>query len=246
MAHNWHTKTARLGRAVFVHPQEEIVAARHLFLKAIETTCPEVLANLGEDVLPHYKADDDDIDDARLRWAKRFNLITHDNLTRGEVLPQWLESQVHITLRFWEQYEYTPRWHFLVPQQGMGIYGLPPHLDELKISLGGVGGSDETEAELMQRLIDEANSVIKEHRATIRTWAEQNGLKEPREVRRPEHFEWAVWFQIKGQRATEIAASVGDGFDDRSVRLAVAEVLRLIGIDKRRDRSGPARRSLGR
>lgn len=53
---------------------------------------------------------------------------------------------------------------------------------------------------------------------------------------RPEHFEWAVSFQVLGESTTSIAERTG--LSERAVRKAVEELLREIGLEKRRAAPG--------
>jgi hypothetical protein len=100
---------------------------------------------------------------------------------------------------------------------------------------------------LRKRWRAEAKSAIDAHLDRIRGQAEKEGLKEPKEVRRPDHYVWAARFQVGGEHVPSIVESTHvrrrDGYvsnlDERSVRLAIEHLLDQVGIDQRTERPGP-------
>jgi hypothetical protein len=53
---------------------------------------------------------------------------------------------------------------------------------------------------------------------------------------RPEAFEWAVRFQVKGEQVSKIANGILE--QERKIRQAIDDVLSWVRLDKRRDASG--------
>jgi len=249
LAHQRHTKPLRLGGpGPLVGRDQETWAARHLFLSAIEDYCPDALASLCTDVLPAYQADDGSYDGSLLRWATRWNL------TKDAAVPQWLCSQVHLTLRFWDPYPGTREgWHELFPPGVWVGRRWVPDPDELLIGLSGIGeygDTTETPADIRKRWYAEALAAIDSHLDRVRVQAEMEGLEEPKEVSR-RHYLWTVRFQVGGEHVpsivetTERVRHCDDGkdrvvnVDERSVRFAIRDVLDQVGIDRRTERPGP-------
>jgi hypothetical protein len=221
LAHKRHTKSRpvmRLGNAAFVQPHGEAVAARQEFLKVIERLAPQVLdpfttagvvgdsESLAACVLPHYEADDvTRCDHAKVEWARRFHL------TQNGEIPPWLALQVSKTLSLWMYYPGTRgSWSRLVPAL-VQRNSLPPELENLSIQLSGAGGAGgESLQDVRRRLSDEAIRKIDTHLDRVTARARAMGLKEPTEFRRPEHFEWAVRFQVNEEPVPSIAGDKED------------------------------------
>jgi hypothetical protein len=63
--------------------------------------------------------------------------------------------------------------------------------------------------------------------------------------RRPEHFEWAVRFQVNKERIATMALALGSkgvSARERNMRKAIDEVLSWVQLDKRRDPGGRPRK----
>ena len=122
-----------------------------------------------------------------------------------------------------------------------------PDADGVLIRLAGIGqygDESETLADIRKHLYAEAQAAVDAFLGRARKPAEIDRLKEPQEVRRPEHYAWAVRFQTGRDDVPTIASSTGTDvrdeiIDDRSVRYAIEAVLKVVGIDQRRERPGP-------
>jgi hypothetical protein len=228
-------KRSRPGLPIYVHPQEQCVAARHLFLTVIERQHQPVLQSLVTDVLPHYQADA-----ALLEWGTRFHL------TKDGIPAQWVGFQVMMTVSLWAEYSCTRgKWYILVPQLGSTMR-LPSELSEMRIPVDGDG--HQTPDDILKR----ANAEVAAHMGKLRQYAETEGLQEQRPMN-VKHFEWAARFQVGGESIPDITKTAYSTYrraegmeriiDERTVRLAVSNVLKLIQLERRREPPGPKRGS---
>jgi len=235
-------KHARPNLPIYVHLEEQCVAARHLFLVVIEQKHKTVLESLVSDVLPHYQAHNGTLDEALLNWSSRFNLI------REGIPAQWVKFQVMKTISVWAQYPCTRgEWHILVPQL-CPTMRLPSELTEMRTTVDGY--RDQTPNDFLKR----ASAETAAHMELLRQYAETERLQE-RHPMRVEHFLWAARFQVGGESIPDIAEGTHSSYrraagteppeiiDERTVRLAVSKVLTHIQLDRRWERPGPKRRS---
>jgi hypothetical protein len=232
---------SRPSLPIYVHLQEQRVAARHLFLMVIEQQHQPVFESLVTDVLPHYQADNDTLDGALFEWGTRFHLI------KDGIPAQWVEFQVMKTVSAWAQYPCTQgKWHILIPPLGF-LMGLPSELSEIRIIVDVDG--QHTPRDTLKR----ANAEVAAHMEKLRKYAETEGLQEQRPMN-VKHFSWAARFQVGGESIPDIAATTYSTYrsagrteppliDERTVRLAVRTVLKFIQLDRRREQPGPKRGS---
>jgi hypothetical protein len=85
--------------------------------------------------------------------------------------------------------------------------------------------SDETEHDAYQRTC----AAVKRELEITAELARQAGRTRTPIKHRPEHFEWTVRFQCCGESIPSIAG----GLEERTVHLAIKDVLKRVGIDRR-------------
>jgi hypothetical protein len=119
----------------------------------------------------------------------------------------------------------------LVPPIGGYIY-LRPELASLQLAVLSGDGS-ETGLDVRRRW----HEAVDAHMDRVNLWAESEGLRLPSEFKRlDEHLDWAVRFQVGGEDA--LAVAIATGVDERTVRRAIAPILKRVGLDQRRERVG--------
>jgi hypothetical protein len=240
MAHKGHTKIA-LGTRPFIEAGvDEVAHARSLFLHQMLEYAPLVLVRLDRDVLPLVGSKQ--FESALKSWATRCDLTVSGNL------PPWIPATA--TVEWWkEQPEWAGKLWLMVGES------LP------------LGVGEETQ-QRVNAIIDARLKQILEARRAKRPeppllvpgyrgfegegkWEEppksyKRRMRKDAEsagfVRVPtstlEHFQWACRFQCAGERIIDIADDAK--VHRRDVEKAINHVLRLIGLDRRKERHGPS------
>jgi len=214
----------------------DVAEARYVFLHQIPEHAPEALQNLASLVGPIHERRND-TSAAVARWGAKFYL------TRDGAVPDWVSEQVSAALDEWSAHprragklwsvvgelpslseETQKRERKLIAARLEPVLKARRHgKHEPALFIPGLRGADESNKAFLHRLRKDA-AVVGLHRPSTATL---------------EHFQWAAQFQCAALRITEIDA----GAKRRDIEKAVNKVLRLVGLDRRREQAGPVRRA---
>lgn len=234
----------RLGTGEFGTPEDAADTARGMFLREIQASAPIVLTSLKETVWPDFgKASDSRLAALGSRtlraliyqWAKRLCLLQNNRV------PSWLISQVHATLATWADHpsQCPSSWGGIYTGYSTRISGgftitFPEFYWDPRRGF-------ESREHFEDRVVQEIRKILRERLNAIEDLlAKRLGLTRSPEFRRPQHFNWAVRYQVLGERVTDIADSVRAGdIDDRTINSGIKNVLSLVGLSRRAAKPGP-------
>jgi hypothetical protein len=210
------------------------------FMREVETTAPEVLIFLRDEVWPLYRKVahsghayvrparwSEELRASVLECGRRFNLVF-----RGSV-PAWVVNQFNFTLGFWTAHPEVTQ-HERLHWWGRGGYSGLRKVDYLAVELPpqierSIYESDAAFEERVFATIEEI--VLSQLQALSRRIAQ---LPEVRRKRRPEHYTWAVLHQILRWDFERIALRFHVA--PVSVRNEVTDLKRQIGLNLSRGR----------
>ena len=196
------------------------------------------------------------------RWAEQFHLLYQGRPAEWAVKAarvaefQWQVSETEDRLRAERQgrteIERRPKVPILIPllaTQGEPVVtndecriDLPPvWWHPLQVSKLPGGDRVLTKAQFRKAVV----KLLDKELDRIETLAKVHGAVPVPTNRRPEHFEWAVRFQVNNERIATMAlagGSKGVQARERNMRKAIDEVLSWVRLDKRRDPGGRPRR----
>lgn len=248
LSHSSHTSgppAFRLGRAPYYLPEGlnfVQIDARIKFLEAVNQLASGATRALLELAAAHdFRANRCPFED----WGHQFHLLYQDHIA------DWVRWAARLTIMLWDISPPERRFPMLVP---MPPLPLGPEVafspGECRINLpevawnplGPVLGIPEGESRAACRericaLVD--GELDRIERSIKRRGGHPCPLK-----RDHQHFAWAARFQVAGDPIWKPrhAESIALGPDHvRTVRAAVDDVLKLVGLDKRRDRPGRPR-----
>ena len=176
------------------------------------------------------------------RWGKRWNLADGWVLeTVLTFLDDWLAFPEHHATRTHPEVpssegDWTPFWRSMLEPDP-----LPP--DDRRVSFDAEWDPIlTTRAEAERELRGAFEDYLRRRLDEIETLAESRGLVPTAEKRRPEHFEWLVYYQVELWSQGEIAEQYG--VDRTTVRDALKHAADLLGLTLRpRGRPGRPRGS---
>jgi hypothetical protein len=169
----------------------------------------------------------------------------HDMRAVGDGLPDWIQVQLRSTLADWLRF---PKW---AGKQWLMVEGyehsdtgmLPATHDRASELIPAYQAAlERNEQRLLKRkfkLESEPNWELMARQEDLRRSPMLAGLREKgcfERYRKPtvRHYEWAVQFQVAGRRIRDIDDE-DESVTDRNVRTAVNNVLKAVGLPRRRD-----------
>jgi hypothetical protein len=223
---------------------------RGQFLREVETTAPEVLERLRDNVWPEYaKAYHASVHSGenilsvlnRSRWSQSLQVVViewiHEfRLLHGRNPPEWILSQMESTLSTWTRHPSlvsgAPGWVWL----GGQTMERTPSPEDFVISLGtykwdwrhGRESADEARNLILKEIRDIVNRRFVEMLALITL------LPRAPNKRRPEHFTWLVQHQIQRMTFQDIADR--SHVEPITVKNEVTDLKKLIGLSLQRGR----------
>ena len=245
LAHSRHTKNARfrLGRAPYYEPDNlnfVQVDARQKFIEVVNHLARPAIEVLLELAAAHeYHADNCPLDE----WARRFNL------TKGGHIAGWVLYSARVTIMGWQAIPQL-RVPLLMDFQQVEIPVKASTLTSadcrvvLDVAWNPLGpalsvpGSvpGETCGEFLNRVRKQAKAEIERIVRSVK----RRGAQPCPEKREPQHFDWAVRFQVLKHSVPEITGCVkGAELETRAVTRAISQVLDLIGLTRRPEKPGP-------
>lgn len=214
---NWHTsgelRLGILGIGELEYLGAEAKRARYEFLAWIGKAAPAVLGDLRRlwqsyDAVPAGEIE---------AWARRYHLTHQGNV------PAWVAGAAAATFEAWARYPAWPADQFdlngsiacgeILPNDIEFNGSWNPHVESL--------------AEVTERVTERLR------RLNVRPDAGEQVVKS---LRTPEHFEWAVRFQVLAESVARIASQLGpDAVEERAhtIGTAVRRVLGLVQLDRR-------------
>jgi hypothetical protein len=249
----------RLGTGEWGTKEDFENEAREVFLREIQDCAPIVIKQLLKRVWPEFAAAREawkrkqGITDRSIGfpWPDKVRQAIHDwagthHLLNGNNVPGWLLRQVDATFWMWERHPSLRRNNQL---SWSGIYTGYLVVDnlrdeELTITLPAYrwhprrayGSRESTERFILESL----KSALKKRMDEIEALARRRGFCRTPEVRQGDHFNWAVRFQVLGERVTDIASSIrsADG-NERTVNSGIEKILSRVGLSRRKEKPGP-------
>lgn len=223
---------------------------RGQFLREVETTAPEVLESLRDNVLPEYaKAYDASVQSGenvlsvlnRSRWSQSLRTaiiewIRKYRLLRGRHPPEWILSQMESTLSTWTRHPSLvsdpPGWVWVggqtmerTPSPEQFLITLPTYKWDWRLTRE---SADEARNRILEEIRDAVDLRFKEMQSLIAP------LPRVPNKRRPEHFTWAVQHQVKGMTFEEIGKL--SYVAPTTVKNEVTDLKKLIGLSLPRGR----------
>lgn len=207
---NWHTsgelRLGILGIGELEYLGAEAKRARYEFLAWIGKVVPAVLGDLRRLWQSYDAVPAGEIE----AWARRYHLTHQGNV------PAWVAGVAAATLEAWARY---PAW----PADQFDMNGA--------IASGEMLPND-IEFRWNPHVESRAAAIERFRRLDVRPDAGEQVVKS---LRTPEHFEWAVRFQVLGESVGRIASQLGpDAVEERAhtIGTAVRRVLKLVQLDR--------------
>jgi hypothetical protein len=238
LAHIWHTNR-RLGRAPYYDPRNlnfVVADARRKFIDMLNEYAPPAVESLLDLAGAH------EYDAGRCsygEWARQFNLTSNGRIA------DWLLYPARLTVSTWQAIPGMRAPILLNFQPGELPIKLPNFAPaDCRIKLPELGWNPygpalsvpgavegETRADCRERIMRRIEAELDR----IERAARRRGAQPCPAKRDSQHFEWCVRFQVNREPIRSMAASLEH---ERTIRAAIADVLGLIGLDKRRDLPG--------
>jgi hypothetical protein len=250
----WGTKedAANVAREWFL---EEIEASAQIALRELSSMVWPVYRSASESFQRGAKSQQRDSCPLMLPWSNLLHETVHFwaaqyHLVRDGNVPHWLVMQLEATFYRWEQFPTLirgPRLCWEGVHTGYWSEDILP-LKELEISFPVFTWHPrkgyESREGIEKSVLEEVRAILKKRLDEIEALAAEHGLQTTPEVRKTEHFNWAVRYQLLGERVTDIASSIrGADCDVRTINSGISKVLSLIDISRRRERPGPVSKS---
>jgi hypothetical protein len=240
----------RLGIGDLATPAMVQKTAQVRLLRAVEKLAPEVLESLRRDVLPVYAhiAIETSRGKAPHTWAHLLARWAHIRASNLVLRPALLSLKG--ALEAWaERWHLSEEWVFNAALRNLNFWHEQPalhnHLSWL--GLGQAWWSPASEEERRPEGWDPSCETSEEFRARIEKYmaqqeelAQMRGWKKTPLKTAPEHFEWLVFFQVKGQPFSRIATRVQR--DRNTIKAAVEKTAVLTGLSLRPSPPGRPRR----
>jgi hypothetical protein len=229
LAENWQpagTKRLYLGLGPRSTRGDIEWTCRYLFSEALLAVAPHVVAELfltemaAELSSPGAPAERFVTDPAA--WCRKYRLTFGGQpcgwLLHAAMVAQGLKQHAPAGLPVWP----------VVARSGSRRDALPASALVVAIDWDPFGSATQSDA------YRRARAAVKRKLDIAADLARQAGRVRTPIKRQPEHFEWAVRFQVCGESIPSIAGDL----EERSAQMAIAEVLKRVGIDRRIAPSG--------
>jgi hypothetical protein len=225
----------RLGLGEFEHLGDDVDGARRIFLSAVEKLAPAVAADLRALWCKYGRPPASALE----HWARVYGLLYKGSM------PAWVAGVAVQTCETWTMLaRYVPT----IEAQRDGDPQAKPKIrfDLAGLVISGEMLSDDLEFRFAWNPRFETRADAKRRFDKlidgVRSGADERDV---RLFRSPEHFEWAVTFQVLGNDIPKMARASSDDYTFESrkhtIDTAVRDVLGLVGLD-RRNRAGRPRK----